>query len=147
MSNAARSRRPVTRRSYENPFFLVERRPLDLDGVQLGGHFWIGHDRGQDSGRVAGGDRDLRPVNLNRGVKVTMQVQRRGRAVEAELEAIESSASRFRPDSELSRLNRAAGSWTSVSPLLLQALALGIRGAALTGGAVDRRAGRHQSLT
>jgi thiamine biosynthesis lipoprotein len=59
------------------------------------------------------------------------------RAVEAELEAIDSAASRFRPDSELSRLNRAAGSWTAVSPLLLQALALGIRGAALTDGAVD----------
>jgi FAD:protein FMN transferase len=59
------------------------------------------------------------------------------RAVEAELEAIDSAASRFRPNSELSRLNRAAGSWTAVSPLLLQALALGIRAAALTGGAVD----------
>jgi FAD:protein FMN transferase len=59
------------------------------------------------------------------------------RAVEVELGAIDSAASRFRPESELSRLNRAAGSWTSVSPLLLKALALGIRGAALTGGAVD----------
>lgn len=59
------------------------------------------------------------------------------RAVEVELEAIDSAASRFRPDSELSRLNRAAGSWTAVSPLLLQALTLGIRAAALTGGAVD----------
>ena len=59
------------------------------------------------------------------------------RAVEGELEAIDSAASRSLPESELSRLNRAAGSWTTVSPLLLQALALGIRGAALTGGAVD----------
>jgi thiamine biosynthesis lipoprotein len=59
------------------------------------------------------------------------------RAVEAELEAIDAAASRFRPDSELSRLNRSAESWTAVSPLLLQALALGLRAAALTGGAVD----------
>jgi thiamine biosynthesis lipoprotein len=59
------------------------------------------------------------------------------RAVEAELEAIDSAASRFRPNSELSRLNRTAGSWTAVSPLLLQALALGLRAAALSGGAVD----------
>jgi FAD:protein FMN transferase len=59
------------------------------------------------------------------------------RAVEAELAAIDSAASRFQPESELSTLNRAGGDWTSVSPLLLQALALGVQAAALTGGAVD----------
>ena len=65
------------------------------------------------------------------------QITAARRAVEAELEAIDSAASRFRPESELSRLNRATGRWTSVSPLLLQALALGIRAAVVTGGAVD----------
>ncbi len=59
------------------------------------------------------------------------------RAVEAELWAIDAAASRFQPGSELSRLNRTAGSWTRVSPLLFEALALGMRAAALTGGAVD----------
>jgi thiamine biosynthesis lipoprotein len=59
------------------------------------------------------------------------------RAVGAELEAIDAAASRSRPESDLCRLNRAAGRQTSVSPLLVQALGLGIRAAALTGGAVD----------
>ncbi len=59
------------------------------------------------------------------------------RAVAAELEAIDAAASRFRPESDLCRLNRAAGRQTAVSPLLVQALGLGIRAAALTGGAVD----------
>jgi FAD:protein FMN transferase len=59
------------------------------------------------------------------------------RAVEAELWAIDAVASRFRTESELCRLNRAVGTRTPVSPLLLQALELGIRAAALTGGAVD----------
>jgi FAD:protein FMN transferase len=59
------------------------------------------------------------------------------RAVEAELWAIDAAASRFRTNSELCRLNRADGRRTSISPLLLEALALGIRAAALTGGAVD----------
>ena len=59
------------------------------------------------------------------------------RAVEAELWAIDAAASRFRTDSELCRLNRADGTRTAVSPLLLEALQLGMRAAALTGGAVD----------
>jgi FAD:protein FMN transferase len=59
------------------------------------------------------------------------------RAVEAELWAIDVAASRFRTESELCRLNRANGLRTAVSPLLLQALALGIRAAELTDGAVD----------
>jgi thiamine biosynthesis lipoprotein len=59
------------------------------------------------------------------------------RAVEAELAAIDAAASRFRDESELSRLNRNGGNWTAVSPLLLEALELGLRAAALTGGAVD----------
>jgi thiamine biosynthesis lipoprotein len=67
----------------------------------------------------------------------TEQMAAARRAVEAELEAIDSAASRFQSGSELSTLNRAAGSWTSASPLLLQALALGIRAAVMTGGAVD----------
>jgi thiamine biosynthesis lipoprotein len=59
------------------------------------------------------------------------------RAVEAELSAINVCANRFRTESELSRLNRADGVWAEVSPLLLQALALGLRAASVTDGAVD----------
>jgi thiamine biosynthesis lipoprotein len=59
------------------------------------------------------------------------------RAIEAELEAIKTTASRFHADSELSRLNRVGGAWTVVSPLLLQALKLAVRAASVTDGAVD----------
>jgi thiamine biosynthesis lipoprotein len=59
------------------------------------------------------------------------------RAVEAELNAINVCANRFHTGSELCRLNRAGGAWSDVSPLLLQALALAIRAASLTEGAVD----------
>jgi thiamine biosynthesis lipoprotein len=59
------------------------------------------------------------------------------RAVQRELDAIDLAASRFRPESELSRLCRAGGGPVRVSPLLLEALRLSIRAAAITGGAVD----------
>jgi thiamine biosynthesis lipoprotein len=54
-----------------------------------------------------------------------------------ELDAIDVACSRFRPDSELSRLNRAAGRAVPVSPLLFEAIEAGLRGARLSGGAVD----------
>jgi thiamine biosynthesis lipoprotein ApbE len=47
------------------------------------------------------------------------------------------ACSRFRPDSELVRLADTAGRPVVVSPLLTRALAAGLRGAQLTGGAVD----------
>jgi thiamine biosynthesis lipoprotein len=64
------------------------------------------------------------------------------RAVQRELDAIDRAASRFRPDSELERLNRTTGCWTRVSPLLLEAVELGIRAAVMSGGAVDPTLGQ-----
>jgi len=58
-------------------------------------------------------------------------------AVDRELEAIDGAASRFRVDSELSRLNAAGPARVVVSPLLLEAVRLGIYAAEVTGGAVD----------
>jgi thiamine biosynthesis lipoprotein len=57
--------------------------------------------------------------------------------VEAELAAIDLACSRFRADSGLSRLNAAGGREVEVSPLLLEAILVALRAAALTGGAVD----------
>ncbi|MEU8510929.1 FAD:protein FMN transferase [Kitasatospora sp. NPDC048722] len=59
-----------------------------------------------------------------------------------ELAAIDSTCSRFRPDSELSRLNSAAGTATTVSELFAEALNAALRAAELTGGAVDPTVGR-----
>jgi FAD:protein FMN transferase len=58
-------------------------------------------------------------------------------AVQREIDAIDAAASRFRADSELSRLNAADGAAVAVSRLLLDAVRLGVRAAEVTGGAVD----------
>jgi FAD:protein FMN transferase len=67
-------------------------------------------------------------------------------SVEAELEAIDLACSRFRPDSELSRLNAVARGRTRVGPLLLEALEVALRAAELTDGDVDPTIGRALEL-
>jgi thiamine biosynthesis lipoprotein len=62
--------------------------------------------------------------------------------VEAELAAIDLACSRFRDDSELTALNRSDGRPFEAGPLLLEALEVAIRAAALTGGDVDPTVGR-----
>ncbi len=51
--------------------------------------------------------------------------------------AIDVAASRFRPDSELERLNARPGELVAVSPLLAEAVAVALRAAELTDGDVD----------
>lgn len=60
----------------------------------------------------------------------------------AELAAIEAACSRFRADSELSRVNATAGTGVTVSALLAEALRVAWRAAELTGGVVDPTVGR-----
>jgi len=62
-------------------------------------------------------------------------------AVDQVVKSIDDAASRFRDDSELSRVNREAGREVRVSPLLAQAIAASLRGARLTDGAVDPTVG------
>ena len=62
-------------------------------------------------------------------------------AVDEVVSAIDHAASRFREDSELSRLNSSPERDVTVTPLLAQAIAAGLRGAELTGGAVDPTVG------
>jgi thiamine biosynthesis lipoprotein len=63
-------------------------------------------------------------------------------AVEAVLDAVDLACSRFRQDSELCALNRAAGRWMAVGPLLFEALEAALWAAETTGGAVDPTVGR-----
>jgi FAD:protein FMN transferase len=63
-------------------------------------------------------------------------------AVAEELEDIDRACSRFRSDSEISRLNGNGGRAMRVSPLLAEALSLALRGAALTDGDVDPTVGQ-----
>jgi thiamine biosynthesis lipoprotein ApbE len=67
-------------------------------------------------------------------------------AVDEVVAAIDLAASRFREDSELSRLNASAGRVVSVSSMLAEAIAQAIRGAELTDGAVDPTVGQAMRL-
>jgi thiamine biosynthesis lipoprotein ApbE len=61
--------------------------------------------------------------------------------VESELDAIDRACSRFRTDSELTRLNASAGRAVVVSPLLIEALEVALRAASITNGDVDPTVG------
>jgi thiamine biosynthesis lipoprotein len=65
-----------------------------------------------------------------------------GAILRDELEAIDLACSRFRDDSEIARLNEAAGRPFAASPLLLEALAVAVRAAEETDGDVDPTVGR-----
>jgi FAD:protein FMN transferase len=62
--------------------------------------------------------------------------------VQDQLDMIDAACSRFRPDSELTALNRSAGQPVQVSATLREAIAVGLRAAALTDGAVDPTVGQ-----
>lgn len=68
------------------------------------------------------------------------------RAVEDVLADVDRALSRFRDDSELSRLNARSGQRVAISPLLADGIAAGLRAARLTGGAVDPTVGRAMRL-
>ncbi|MFL6110319.1 MAG: FAD:protein FMN transferase [Catenulispora sp.] len=59
-----------------------------------------------------------------------------------ELAVIDETCSRFRQDSELSRINACAGTPVVVSELFARALTVALRAVELTGGAVDPTVGR-----
>ena len=63
-------------------------------------------------------------------------------AVHRTVEAFDQACSRFRPDSELSALNAAAGRRVRVGALLLEAVAAALRAAEVTDGDVDPTVGR-----
>lgn len=63
-----------------------------------------------------------------------------------DLRAVDLACSRFRPDSELQRLNNADGAPTRVGPVLWEALLAAIATARATGGLVDPTVGRAMRL-
>jgi thiamine biosynthesis lipoprotein len=56
---------------------------------------------------------------------------------DAELAAVDLACSRFRPDSELTKVNKADGAATDISPLLATLIGEALRAARLTAGDVD----------
>lgn len=84
------------------------------------------------------------------GTEVTVMIA--GRAPTGTLERVrglfaerERILSRFRPESELSRLNSRAGRATRVGPILFAAIDAALRAAAATGGAFDPTLGRQMA--
>ncbi|MEV7976380.1 FAD:protein FMN transferase [Streptomyces sp. NPDC086519] len=63
------------------------------------------------------------------------------RVLDAELAAVDAACSRFRPDSELSRANAAAGAAVHVSALFAEALDVALYAAEVTDGVVDPTVG------
>ncbi len=63
-------------------------------------------------------------------------------ALEAELQAVDETCSRFRSDSELVRLNAGAGRWVTVGDNLLRAIEVALHAAVATGGLCDPTIGR-----
>jgi thiamine biosynthesis lipoprotein len=63
-------------------------------------------------------------------------------AAAREIDGMDAAASRFDPDSELSRLNRARGRWVRISERLLDALRVAVDAARITDGAVDPTLGQ-----
>ncbi len=63
-------------------------------------------------------------------------------AVRREVAAMDAAASRFRPDSDLSRVNAAAGTWVSVGARFLDALEVALHAARSTDGVVDPTIGQ-----
>jgi len=64
-----------------------------------------------------------------------------GLVMRSELAAIDAACSRFRPDSEISRLHQRAGTAVPVGPLLAEALEVALRAAQQTDGLVDPTVG------
>lgn len=63
-------------------------------------------------------------------------------AAAREIDGMDAAASRFDPDSELSRLNRAHGRWVGISERLYDALRVALCAARITDGAVDPTLGQ-----
>ena len=62
-------------------------------------------------------------------------------AAQEELVGIDRACSRFRPDSDVSRINEAAGEWVRVSPLCIEAIDIALQAAEMTDGLVDPTVG------
>jgi FAD:protein FMN transferase len=62
-------------------------------------------------------------------------------ALRAQLDEFDAACSRFRADSEISRLHEVAGTYAPVGPLLFDALEVALRAAERTGGLVDPTVG------
>jgi thiamine biosynthesis lipoprotein len=68
------------------------------------------------------------------------------RVLESQLDEIDRACSRFRPDSDLTRVNEAEGRRVRVAPLLITAVEVALRAARITDGDVDPTVGQAMQL-
>jgi thiamine biosynthesis lipoprotein len=68
------------------------------------------------------------------------------RVLESHLDEIDRACSRFRPDSDLTRVNEAEGRRVRVAPLLITAVEVALRAARITDGDVDPTVGQAMQL-
>ncbi len=115
------------------PFLGTSRSHVAIDGG------WTPVGIGTDTAAVA--ERD----GLGTDVRVAVWPARRLAAalgaVDAELDRLDRTASRFRDDSEISRIHQAGGGRHQVSPDLAEAAGLALAAARWTGGLVDPTVG------
>lgn len=71
------------------------------------------------------------------------QVLRARDILGTEADRVEVAASRFRPDSQLSEVNRRAGTWVPASALLVELVGVALAAAEQSGGLVDPCLGHH----
>jgi FAD:protein FMN transferase len=76
------------------------------------------------------------------GAADAASVRRAGQVLMEEVNRLEQVASRFRPDSEVSGVNRAAGQWAPASSLLVELVEVALAAAESTDGLVDPCLGR-----
>jgi FAD:protein FMN transferase len=98
------------------------------------------------TGELAGAGWEALGTSVVLRVEEPAGLERARAAVERELAAIDSACSRFRADSELSRVNAGAGRPVRATPLLIEALEVALRAAEQTDGDVDPTLGRALEL-
>jgi thiamine biosynthesis lipoprotein len=90
---------------------------------------------------VHGSDGRALGTSLRVVVSGSASLTRARAATDRAVRDIDAACSRFREDSELSRVNARAGCETRISPMLVRAVRAALRGARLSGGAVDPTVG------
>jgi thiamine biosynthesis lipoprotein ApbE len=98
------------------------------------------------TGQLAGASWEALGSSVVLRVEEPAGLERARAAVECELAAIDGACSRFRADSELSRVNAGAGRPVRTTRLLIEALEVALRAAEQTDGDVDPTLGRALEL-
>jgi len=96
----------------------------------------------EDSGGLTRSRRDALGTSVDLVLHPAAGQLRAQTIVDSILGEVDRAASRFRPDSDLSQLNRSAGSPVRVGGLLLELLAVALEAARSTGGLTDPTVGR-----